>query len=822
MIFKKHQSEEQGLSDLLNYAHFVEDGIILNKDGAFVMSYRFRGPDLHSARAVENDALAFSFNRMMMHLTDGWMVHVDELRVPSVNYPEQGFFPDRVSMLIDEEQRQRYEAEGAHYENLQFITFVWKFPYFLTKSIRHWFVEGIEEQNQQENLSTLLTQFIETIERCIGLMSLHFRLEKLNSADLLSYLNVCITGELQSVAVPPQACFIDTVLGRKNVVGGYAPKIGNKLINVVSILGFLNDATVPGLLEALGTYQMVYRWSNRFIPLSESTAENEIKRFQRNWHNKVKGFSGVLREVIVGRPTEKINYDALQMKEQTENALTLNSNQSTRFGYWTSEVVLMHEDEETLSQAVKNLTRYIEQSGFSCLKEEVNALDAWLGTVPGHGSCNVRRVFLNAMNLAHVLPLHSIWAGAQVSSNSSLLPKNSPPAFYAATTGKTPFRFHLDVTDVGHQAILGPTGSGKSTYLDFLIAQFLRYQNAQIFVFDKDYSHQALTLALNGHHYDVGKSEQLSFCPLSQLETENQRVRATQFIEDLVSLQGVVLTPEMKSEIFNTIQALSAKNNEKNRSITIFRSYVQNEQIRSALKYYTIEGQVKLLDATHDSLEHGYLHTFEMGELLNQKPEIYLPILRYLFDQIESRLEQAQGRTPTLIILEEAWLYLSHEVFANKLKDWLKTLRKKNARVIFATQSLADLYDPGTKNLTATTAAIMESCPTKIYLPNSAMEDEIKALYQKMGLSERQVDIISKVAMPKKDYYVVTPEGNRLIELGLNTQSLALSLIGLSKEKTQRLIEMQKQYGEEWLYHWLIENNQLGWSELLENEKDVV
>ncbi len=89
------------------------------------------------------------------------------------------------------------------------------------------------------------------------------------------------------------------------------------------------------------------------------------------------------------------------------------------------------------------------------------------------------------------LPLYTRWTGALNSDPASLLPPHSPPVFYAQTTGKTPFRFHLDVGDVGHQVILGPTGSGKSTYLGFLIAQFLRYPDAQIFVFDKDESHKA-------------------------------------------------------------------------------------------------------------------------------------------------------------------------------------------------------------------------------------------------------------------------------------------------------------------------------------------
>lgn len=814
MILKEHLSSDQGLSDLLNYAHLIDEGIIMNKDGAFLMSYKFRGPDIHSASSGELDALTSVFNRMVTFLDDGWMLHVDELRVPALLYPEQGAFPDSVSRLIDEERRQLYESEGVHYENFQFLTFVWKFPLPVVKTTRHWFVEGISKDDDNQNLSNLLKQFYEVVERCVGLISTQLTLEKLGSNDLLSFINTCITGDLLPIASPPEGCFLDVVLGRRNVVGGYVPKIGNKTIYVLSIMGYLNEETVPGLLEEMGTYPLIYRWSNRFIPFSESTAEREIKRYQRNWNNKVKGFMGILRETISGKPSDKVNYDALQMSHQTHEALTANSNRSTRFGYWTSEIVLMNESTEILEQATKDLMRYLEQSGFTCNRENVNAFDAWLGTIPGHGSCNVRRVFINSINLAHVLPLHTIWAGSPFSSSASLLPSKSPPVFYAATTGKTPFRFHMDVADVGHQVVLGPTGAGKSTYLGFLIAQFLRYPDAQIFVFDKDYSHKALTVALGGHHYDIGNAEELSFCPLADLSTQTKKVRAEQFIEDLIFLQNVTITPDIRAAIHTAIEALSSDVHAHSRNLTVLRSQVQHDLVRAALQYYTLEGQIKLLDATRDPLQSGYLQTFEMNWLLSQKPEVYLPVLRYIFDQIESRLEESNGKRPTLIVLEEAWLYIAHEVFARKLKDWLKTLRKKNARVVFATQSLADLYDPATQSLTSTTAAIMESCPTKVYLPNPSMEEEIKELYHKIGLSDRQLEIISQFGIPKRHYYIMTPEGNRLIDLGFSdVKPITLSFVGLSKEKSNALLECKNEHKEEWVYHWLEKNGFQEWAD---------
>jgi type IV secretion system protein TrbE len=813
MILKEHQSDELGLSDLLNYAHLVDDGVIINKDGAFLTTFKFRGPDINSADTNELDALTANFNRVASLLEDGWMLHFDEVRIPSLTYSKEGFFKSNIASLIDEERRRWYEAEGAHYENLQFITFIWKLPLPMVKTARSWFIDGIDRTQDRQSLAQLLTIFLNTVERCVGLLDTQLILEKLSSDDLLTYLNLCISGKISPVTLPFSQVFIDTILGRHRVLGGYIPKIGDNYLIALSIIGYLGDETKPGLLETMSTYPLIYRWSNRFIVLSESSAEREIKRYQKNWNNKVKGIFGILKEAAFGKPAEKINIDALQMSQETNTALTINSNHSSRFGYWTSTLILINENLEVLMQAAKELAKYIEQAGFACVKEDVNAMDAWLGSIPGHGSCNVRRQFLNAINLAHVLPLHSIWTGAPFSSKVSLLPPNSPPVFYAATTGKTPFRFHLDVADVGHQILLGPTGSGKSTFLGFLIAQFLRYQNAQIFVFDKDYSHKALTIALNGHHYDIGNADELAFCPLADLANETKKMRAAQFIENLVWLQNIKITPDIRQAVYQAIESLADESHQSSRNITVLQSEVQHEEVRAALQYYTIDGAIKLLDATHDSLQTGYLQTFEMNWLLAQKPEIFLPILMYIFDQIESLLEESMGKTPTLIVLEEAWLYITHEIFAKKLRDWLKTLRKKNARVIFATQSLADLYDPSTKTLSNTTAVIMESCPTKVYLANPKMEAETSELYRKMGLNDRQIELISQVAVPKQHYYVVTPQGNRLIELGFDDDALALAFIGLSKESANQLIASYQQYGKAWAYYWLQQNGHSFWAE---------
>ena len=149
MKFKSLINTEPAFSDLLNYAHLVDDGVILNKDGAFLVSYQFKGMDSHSASGNELDAVTASFNRMALGLEDGWMIHVDEVRVPARQYAALGAFPDPVSALIDIDRRQYYEASKAHYENIQFLTFVWKFPLPIVKATQALFCGGISKSKSR-------------------------------------------------------------------------------------------------------------------------------------------------------------------------------------------------------------------------------------------------------------------------------------------------------------------------------------------------------------------------------------------------------------------------------------------------------------------------------------------------------------------------------------------------------------------------------------------------------------------------------------------------------------------------------------------------
>jgi type IV secretion system protein VirB4 len=204
---------------------------------------------------------------------------------------------------------------------------------------------------------------------------------------------------------------------------------------------------------------------------------------------------------------------------------------------------------------------------------------------------------------------------------------------------------------------------------------------------------------------------------------------------------------------------------------------VQSNALRAALMPYTLEGPFgSLLDGSEDRLELADVHCFETETLLGL-PGAAAPVLHYLFHRLEQRFDGS----PTLLILDEAWLFLDNPLFAARIREWLKVLRKKNVAVLFATQSLADIAS------SSIAPAIIESCPQRIFLPNDrAVEPQASAAYEGFGLNGRQIELIARAA-PKRDYYLQSRRGNRLFDLAMGP--VALGICGASDPAAQRLID---------------------------------
>lgn len=608
-------------------------------------------------------------------------------------------------------------------------------------------------------------------------------------SDLLSHIQYCTTGTLHPVRVPQTPMYLDALLGGETLVGGIVPRLGNRHLAVLSLDG-LPQESYPAILRDLDALALEYRFSSRFICLDQYDAAKEINSYRKGWRQQVFRFL----DQFFNNPNARANRDALLMAEDAETALTEVQGGYVSAGYLTTSIVLMHEDQEQLQDWARDLRRTVQTLGFGCRIESINALEAWLGTHPANSYANLRRPMVNTLNLADLLPLSSVWTGSPVCP-CPFYPPNSKPLAALMTDNSTPFWFNIHAGDLGHTLIFGPTGAGKSTLLAFIAAQFRYYENARIFAFDKGMSMFPLCFGASGDHYNIGNAEQLAFAPLQRIDSEEERTWAEEWIASLMELQQFTVMPAHRNAIHTAMQTLAA-NPPHLRSLTSFYHVVQDREIKEAIQHYTVQGAMgRLLDADADNLNLSRFMVFEIEELMNLGDKNLVPVLTYLF----RRIEKALDGSPTLLVLDEAWIMLGHPVFRAKIREWLKVMRKANCAVILATQSLSDARNSGILDVLA------ESCPTKIFLPNSAAEDAgQKELYTGMGLNDKQLAIL-KSGIPKQDYYMVSPQGRRKVQLALKGKALAF--VGASdKASIARIRELAAEHGPgNWQHIWLRE-----------------
>jgi type IV secretion system protein VirB4 len=549
------------------------------------------------------------------------------------------------------------------------------------------------------------------------------------------------------------------------------------------------------LLDDLNRLGFAYRWSTRFLCLDKTESEKELRRLRRQWFAKRKSIVALLRETIFQQESPLMDSDASNKASDADGALQELGGDQVAFGYVTATVTVFDADATAADEKLRAAERAIQGRGFVTVPETLNAVDAWLSSVPGHAYANVRQPIVSTLNLAHMIPVSAVWAGPQ--RNAHL---DGPPLIVTRTDGSTPFRLVTHIGDVGHTLIVGPTGMGKSVLLATLAMQFRRYPGSRILAFDMGRSMRATILGLGGEHYDLGTDGAIAFQPLARIDGVGYRTWATEWIEGRLIQEGVAVGPPEKDAVWSALNSLASAPVEQ-RTMTGLSVLLQSNALRQALQPYVLGGaHGKLLDADADRLGAASVQGFEMEELMHSKAAV-LAVLGYLFARFDERFDGA----PTLLILDEAWLFLDDPVFASRIRQWLKTLRKKNVSVVFATQSLADIKD------STIAPAIVESCPSRIFLPNpQATEPQIRVIYEGFGLNSRQIEIVA-TAQPKQDYYYQSRLGNRVFDLGLG--SVALAFAGASTPEDQRAIDAVSATGNSpdfaaaWLRH-----RGLGWA----------
>lgn len=765
----EYQKRPKRLADYLPWAALVAPGVVLNKDGALQRTVRYRGPDLESASPEELLSYTARINNVLRRFRSGWVLHFEAGRFPAADYPTSEW-PCPLSFLIDEERRAAFESNAEHFECEYFLTFAYMPPADRTARAERAFLKQ-DELADPGHASDRLGYFIQETDKAIDLLALAMPdCRPLNDDETLSYLHACVSTRRHDIVAPETPLYLDALLVDEALTGGLEPKLGDAHLRVISVLGF-PPVSEPGFLDSLNALGFPYRWTTRFIAMDKERASAELAKYRRQWFAKRKSIAAIIKETLFNEASALVDTDADNKTADADAALQELGADDVSFGFLTTSVVVHDQERSVVDQRVRGIERVLNERGFVTIRESVNAVDAWLGSLPGHLYANIRQPLVHTLNLAHIAPLSSVWAGPARNDHLGGL-----PLALTTTRGHTPFRLSTHIGDVGHTLIVGPTGAGKSVLLAFFAAQFRRYENAQVFAFDKGRSIRATCLGLEGIVYDLGSRADLSFQPLRDLEMPEDKARVQRWLLGVLAQEGVAVDPPVKEAVWSALTNLAAAPMAE-RTLTGFSLLVQDRTLRDALKPFTVEGAYgDLFDAEQEAISFSTFVCFEMEELMRQQSAI-APALTYLFDRLEERFDGS----PTFLLLDEAWLFLDNPMFSERIRDWLKTLRKKNVSVIFATQSLSDVQS------SAIAPAIIESCPSRIFLPNPrAKESSIHAAYSGFGLNDRQVDIIASMT-PKQEYYYQSPVGNRIFDLRLG--DIALAFCGASSPQDHRLID---------------------------------
>ncbi|MFN8682556.1 conjugal transfer protein TrbE [Paracoccus sp. P2] len=760
------------LADYLPWAALVGSGIVLNKDGSFQRTARFRGPDLDSAVAAELVAVAGRLNNAFRRLGSGWAIFVEAQRSEAATYPDSRF-PDPASALVDAERKADFEQAGSHFVSGYFLTLLWLPPAEDAARAESWLYEGRETSGV--NPWELLRGFIDRSDRVLALLD-GFMPECawLDDGETLTYLHSTISTNRQRVRLPEVPMHLDALLADQPLTGGLEPRLGEAHLRVLTITGF-PTATTPGILDELNRIAFPYRWSTRAILIDKPDATRLLTKIRRQWFAKRKSIAVILKEVMTSEPTALVDTNAANKAADADMALQELGADIAGMAYVTATITVWDADARIADEKLRLVEKIVQGRDFTAMIETVNAVDAWLGSLPGHAYANVRQPPVSTLNLAHMIPLSAVWAGEARDMHF-----DAPPLLYGRTEGSTPFRFSLHVGDVGHTLVVGPTGAGKSVLLALMALQFRRYPGAQVVAFDFGGSIRAAALAMGGDWHDLGgeltdaTEASVSLQPLARIHETAEHAWAADWIVPILRREAIEITPEVKEHLWTALTSLaSAPVGE--RTITGLAVLLQSNELKQALRPYCIGGAYgRLLDAEAEHLGSASVQAFEIEGLVGTGAAP--AVLSYLFHRIGDRLD---GR-PTLLIIDEGWLALDDEGFSGQLREWLKTMRKKNASVVFATQSLSDI------DHSAIAPAIIESCPTRLLLPNErAVEPQITEIYRRFGLNDRQIEILAR-ATPKRDYYCQSRRGNRLFELGLS--EVGLALCAASAKSDQALI----------------------------------
>ena len=531
-----------------------------------------------------------------------------------------------------------------------------------------------------------------------------------------------------------------------------------------------------------------------------------IKEYRPSTHAGVfDGFMQMPFELIISQSFSFINrmvaISSMQLQQrrlvQSEDVAVsqiqeidsaLDSAMSGEFGFGNHHMtVLCIEDtpkalESALSLAVVELSN----TGITGVREKMNLEPAFWAQLPCNAEYMARRSVVNTLNIASFASFHNYPSGKRKKNHWG------DAVTVLNTVSGTPYFFSFHVRDVGHSMIIGPTGAGKTVLLNFLCAQAQKF-NCRLFFFDKDRGAEIFIRAIRGRYIIPNAAKTSGFNPFQLEDTSTNRSFLIEFMKALVMIGDTPLPAHEVERINEAVQGnyKLPKEQRRLRNIAPFMGLSGPGTLAGRLSiWHTGGSHSKLFDNEDDLIDFTSARSFgiEMAHILQDKVSIG-PVLLYLFHRIQTSLDGS----PTMLVLDEAWALIGNPVFAPKIKDWLKVLRKLNTFVVFATQSVEDAAKSSISD------TLVQQTATQIFLPN------LKAtiLYREVFmLSEREFNLV-KTTDPSTRFFLVKQDNDGVIaRIDLSGMDDTIRVLSGRAETVRIMDEIIEEVGEnpdDWL-----------------------
>ena len=451
------------------------------------------------------------------------------------------------------------------------------------------------------------------------------------------------------------------------------------------------------------------------------------------------------------------------------------------FGFHHLTVMCIAPTKKQLDDVISQTNVEFINMGIQSVREGINLPAAFWAQLPGNTDYAIRKATINTKNFAAFSSFHNYPEGKIANNHWG----DAVTVFN--TTSGTPYFFNFHVRDVGHTMIVGPTGAGKTVLMNFLCAQAQKFK-PKMFFFDKDRGAEIFIRAINGKYTALDPSNNTGFNPLTLEDTYENRAFLLEWFQILLTANG----EKIKAQDLVTIgQAIEGN----------YRLPFKERRLSNVSAFFGVEGpdtlagrlaqwhgdgsRAKLFDNEIDVIDFSSsrIFGFEMGEILKDQTALQ-PGLLYLFHRINNSLDG----TNTMIVLDEAWALIDNPVFAARIKDWLKVLRKLNAMVVFATQSVEDASKSSISD------TLVQQTATQIFLPNLKATAEYKKVFM---LSDREFSII-KSTDPGSRYFLLKQDANSVItRIDLRGMDDVINILSGRAETVLLLDKIRERVGDE-------------------------